>query len=253
VITGTGGERPALVVFDLAGTTIRDRGEVPAAFREALGAFGLDVGDEALASWRGASKREVVQAIVAQRRGDLETAERQALASGIYERFRSMLRDALAAARGDLAIPGSLAAFERLHDAGIKVALTSGFDRAIVTQVLQSTAWPAHLLDAVVCSDDVVAGRPAPFMIFRSMELTGVIDVRRVATVGDTRLDLEAGANGGVAYRIGVLTGAHDGVTLALAPHTHILRSVEAVPDVWLGSAEDTTRVNEGNPTRSTV
>ena len=80
-------------------------------------------------------------------------------------------------------------------------------------------------------------GRPAPFMIFHSMEQTRVTDVRRVAVVGDTVLDLEAGLNAGAAYRIGVLTGAHDRATLERAPHTHIVTSVAALPDLWLAAS----------------
>jgi phosphonatase-like hydrolase len=124
--------------------------------------------------------------------------------------------------------------FERLHGAGIRVALNSGFDRAIVDVILAVTGWPDGLVDAVVCGDEVPAGRPSPFMIFRAMERTGVADASRVAVVGDTRLDLEAGANAGVACRIGVLTGAHDRATLERAPHTHLLESVGVVPDLWL-------------------
>jgi phosphonatase-like hydrolase len=116
------------------------------------------------------------------------------------------------------------------------VALNSGFDRRIMAGVLASVGWPEDLFDAVVCADDVPCGRPAPFMIFRSMERSGVEDVREVAVVGDTRLDLEAGLNAGAAYRIGVLTGAHDRATLERAPHTHIVSSVAALPDLWLSA-----------------
>ena len=70
-------------------------------------------------------------------------------------------------------------------------------------------------------------------MIFRAMERCGAEDVRRVAVVGDTRLDLEAAWNAGVGWRVGVLTGAHDRPTLAAAPHTHLCDAVTAVPELW--------------------
>ena len=76
-------------------------------------------------------------------------------------------------------------------------------------------------------------GRPAPYLIFHAMEAAGVVDVRRVATVGDTTLDLEAGANAGVVWNVGVLSGAHDRASLEQAPHTHILTSVAALPTLW--------------------
>jgi phosphoglycolate phosphatase-like HAD superfamily hydrolase len=47
-------------------------------------------------------------------------------------------------------------------------------------------------------------------------------------------LDLEAAFNAGAAWRIGVLTGAHDRATLAQAPHTHLVASVGDVPDLLI-------------------
>jgi phosphonatase-like hydrolase len=228
--------RPALVIFDLGGTTIRDRGEVPAAFADALEASGLSVDPGAVAAWRGASKREAIKHYVADQCPALGESERQALGATAYRRFCTMLTERLRTTH-DLAFPEARPVFGRLHDAGMRVALNSGFDRDILDVILAVVGWPEHLLDAVICSDDVSAGRPAPFMIFRAMERTGVCDVRRVAVVGDTRLDLEAGANAGVAYRIGVLTGAHDRATLDRAPHTHLLGSIGLVPDLWLNAS----------------
>jgi phosphonatase-like hydrolase len=132
-----------------------------------------------------------------------------------------------------LSLPDVRQAFEQLHAADIRVAVTSGFDRRVVEMVLKAVDW-ADLIDAKVCSEDVVQGRPAPFMIFRAMEQSGILDVRQVAVVGDTVLDLEAGWNAGVTYRIGVLTGAHGQSTLSAGPHTHILDSVVDLPRLWL-------------------
>ena len=71
-------------------------------------------------------------------------------------------------------------------------------------------------------------------MIVLAMRRCGVTDADRLAVVGDTRLDLEAARNAGARWRIGVLTGAHDRVTLASAPHTHLLDSVRDLPSLWL-------------------
>src|SRR6185436_4110889 len=72
-------------------------------------------------------------------------------------------------------------------------------------------------------------------MIFRAMELTGAQDVRRVAVLGDTVNDLEAGANAGVAMNIGVLSGAHSKEKLETAPHTHLIESVRKFPPLLTG------------------
>jgi phosphoglycolate phosphatase-like HAD superfamily hydrolase len=69
-------------------------------------------------------------------------------------------------------------------------------------------------------------------MIFRCMEATGIVDVRRVANVGDTVLDLQAGHNAGVALNIGVLSGAHKREQMEKQPHTHLIDSVAALPEL---------------------
>jgi phosphonatase-like hydrolase len=228
----TDSRAPALVVFDLGGTTVRDNGDVPAAFVHALVAAGLQVDASEIDAWRGASKREVIRRMVAQQRASLSSEAQDALASSVYGKFRVALAARLRQAT-DLSIPGVARAFERLKAAGIGVALNSGFDRDILDLILGIVAWPEGLLDAIVCGDDVATGRPTPLMIFRSMALTGVTDAHRVAVVGDTRLDLEAGLNAGAGYRIGVLGGAHDRATLEGGPYTHILPTAASVPDLW--------------------
>jgi phosphonatase-like hydrolase len=224
---------PALVIFDLGGTTIHDRGEVPAAFAAALEVSRIGFNRDDIASWRGASKREVLARLVARQYPSRPGDHRDAMVNETYELFRDALERQLRAAP-DLAMADAAAVFARLKAAGIRIALNSGFDRPILETILSLTGWSDKVFDAVVCGDDVAAGRPSPLMIFRSMAQVGITDPRRVAVIGDTRLDLEAGANAGVAYRVGVLNGAHDRATLERGPFTHLVPSVGAVPDIWL-------------------
>ena len=222
--------KPALVVFDLGGTTIYDRGEVPAAFTDALREAGIVLDPKELMALRGASKYEALRHLLAQ-----QAEPMTARLDHIYGRFQADLTRRLAQAQ-PLSLPGVRRAFEQLRAAGIRVAVASGFDRSVFELILGSVDW-ADLLDARVCSEEVAQGRPAPFMIFRAMERTGVLDVHQVAVVGDTVRDLEAGWNAGVAYRIAVLTGAHDRATLSAGPQTHVVESVIDVPGLWLEGA----------------
>ena len=54
----------ALVVFDMAGTTIEDSGQVPEAFTTVLRKHGIEIDDEALRAVRGASKRDAIRHFV---------------------------------------------------------------------------------------------------------------------------------------------------------------------------------------------
>ena len=92
------------------------------------------------------------------------------------------------------------------------------------------------LFEVTLASEDVPLGRPAPFMIYRAMIALGVADVRQVAVVGDTPLDLQSGMNAQAGWVIGVFSGAHDVETLGATPHTHLLPSVADLPMLFVAS-----------------
>ena len=220
-----------LVIFDMAGTTVVDDGQVPDAFRTVLQAHGIEVDEEALRSVRGASKREAIRGFV-ERHFPRQPGEVGQWTDRIFADFRDHLANRFAHG-GVRAIPGAAQTFSWLHGQGIKVALNTGFDRMITDLLLRAIGWDHRTVDAVICGDDVLLGRPAPFLIFRAMEATGVVSVHRVMNVGDTVLDLQAGWNAGVAQNIGVLSGAHSRDLLEKAPHTRLISSVADLPALW--------------------
>lgn len=215
-----------LVVFDLAGTTVRDGGQVVDSFTAALEEYGLAVTPEQLGGVRGAAKREAVLRLVP------DGPDRARRAGLIFESFRARLarryRD-----EGVEPVEGADEVFRWLRGRGVRVALNTGFDRDITGLLLSALGWSEGAVDAVVCGDDVRQGRPAPYLIFRAMEATGVLNVRRVANVGDTVLDLQAGRNAGARWNVGVLSGAHGRPLLGQSPHTHLLESVAQLPGLW--------------------
>jgi phosphonatase-like hydrolase len=199
----------------MAGTTVADDGQVPAAFAAALRSAGVAVTGEQIARVRGASKRQALQ--------ELLPAGQAARAGEIYAAFQAGLR---ARYQGSVRpIAGAEDAIRTLRARGIKVALNTGFDRDITAMLLDALGWPT-IADTVVCGDDVAAGRPAPDLIHLAMARTGVSDPAAVANAGDTTLDLEAAARAGVRWNIGVLSGAHARAALAQAPHTDLIDSV---------------------------
>jgi phosphonatase-like hydrolase len=220
---------PALVIFDMAGTTIEDRGQVQAAFKAALAATGITVTDGEITRLRGASKREAISRLLPDAKAD--DADR------IYRDFQRLLAAAYAADGGVREIIGASDVIRDLRAGGIKVALTTGFDRDIAVSLMNALGWKADAVDAIVCGDDVPRGRPAPDMIFVTMKVTMVEDLARVANVGDTVLDLESASRAGVKWNIGVLSGAHDRAALERAPHTHIVQSVADIMTVFLEAA----------------
>jgi phosphonatase-like hydrolase len=218
-------DRPRLVIFDMAGTTVEDRGEVPAAFQAALAEHGLSVSPEQINAIRGASKRQALLHLLP------EGPDRQARAERAYASFKQQLAQRFSAGVGT--VPGTLQTFAWLREQDVKIALNTGFDREITELLLSALGWTAGLVDAVVCGDEVSMGRPAPYMIFRCLEKTQTLSTRHVAVVGDTALDLQAGDNAGAAWNIGVLSGAHSLEQLQRQPHTHLLGSVAELPALF--------------------
>ncbi len=209
----------------MAGTTVQDQGEVPAAFTAALAQQGIRVTAEQLNEVRGASKRQAVL--------DLMPAgpDRQVRAERAYAEFkRDLARRFSEQVR---AVEGAETAFAWLRERGVRVALNTGFDREITDLLLDALRWRSGVVDAVACGDEVRRGRPAPQLIFRCMELTETLSVHEVAVAGDTMLDLQAGNNAGAKWNIGVLSGAHSREKLESQPHTHLLGSVAEVPGIW--------------------
>ncbi len=211
-----------LVIFDIAGTTVEDRGEVPEAFAHALAGQGIVLTPEQIKGVRGSSKRQAILRLIP------PGPEQSRLAEEAYESFRAHLAERYASG-GVRAMAGAELAFRALRKRGVRVALNTGFDRETTGLLLGALGWGDGMVDAVVCGDDVPRGRPAPYLIFHAMEATGASDVHRVANVGDTILDLQAASNAGVRWNIGVLSGAHDRELLEREPHTHLLASVAEV------------------------
>lgn len=216
-----------LVACDMAGTTIDEHGDVYVALARCVEETGATTTPEAVQEWMGADKVEAITALITAGGG---TADR-ATVDRAFERFKELLVE-FYDANPPVALDGVEDAFRELRRQGVKVALTTGFSRDVAEPLLERLGWrvsDGNLLDAVVCSDEVPAGRPAPHMIHRAMELTGVQDVRAVIAAGDTVNDLAAANNAGVTA-VGVLTGKLGRAELSAHPHHHILDGVKDIP-----------------------
>jgi phosphonatase-like hydrolase len=215
-----------LVVLDVGGTLIEDHGEVPQAMHDALTKRGVEVSFAEIGEWRGASKRGMVRHFV-----ELRTkpdAKREALIAAIYADFGGQVNAAYANVR---AIAGAEDCIRKLRSAGFLVATSTGFDRPLTDKIFAHLGWRDYFVTTVT-SDDVVDGRPSPFMLFHAMEAAHVDAVAEVVAVGDTPLDIQAGVNAGVRGVIGVTSGAATEERLRKEAYTHILPSVATLPEL---------------------
>jgi phosphonatase-like hydrolase len=217
-----------LVVFDLAGTTVRDDDSVNRCLRSALAAAGLTVSAEAVNEVMGLPKPETLRILIERSplRDDLRDRIGAIHADFVARMYRFYQEDPSVQE-----IPGASETFACLRRAGIRVAVDTGFSREIVDVLLGRLGWVERgLVDASVASDEVPRGRPHPDMIRRLMQQLQVEAPQAVAKVGDTPADLEEGRNAGCGLVIGVTEGTHTREQLAPFPHTHLIGSVAELP-----------------------
>ena len=215
-----------LVIFDVAGTIIEDHGEVLDAFSQALKGSGVVFTEAELREWKGAAKREVIRHFVQRQFSDDSRSLDKIEAT--YANFRSRLENHYRE-RGVSRVRGAESTFAWLRERNIEIATTTGFYRELNDLILDQTGW-REMFRASISSSDVAQGRPAPDMILRAMEATGIRNPAQVINVGDTPLDLQAGTNARVRGVVGVLMGAHGRERLLREPHTHLLSSVADLP-----------------------
>jgi phosphonatase-like hydrolase len=209
-----------LVVLDIGGTLIPDKGEVPEAMKSALALGGIEASYDEIGDWRGASKRGMIAHFVGLRAP--KGSDPESLTNRIFADFNAKADVAYKDVRP---LPGIEEAMREMRADGLLLATSTGFGRELNATIFRRLKWGEQFA-ASINSDDVVDGRPAPYMIFRAMEATHVENVAEVAVVGDTPLDLEAANNAGVRGVIGVTSGAATEERLRRERYTHILKSV---------------------------
>jgi phosphonatase-like hydrolase len=213
--------RPQLAVLDMAGTTVAVTDVVPAVWRASFQRFGLELSDAALAGVRGKSKRSAALELLDHAGGA------SALADDVYDAFQRELNVQLT--NGVVPIPGAARAISELRALCGRVVLITGFDRATTDRIMLALDWK-NLVDAVVCSDEVREGRPAPDLIHQAMQISACTDPARVLVAGDTVADLQAAANAQAGWIAGVLSGAHTREQLSQHRHDALLDSVADLP-----------------------
>jgi phosphonatase-like hydrolase len=221
-----------LVVFDMAGTTVKDQGEVSRCFMEAAAETGLQADLPRIKAMMGWSKIKVFETLwYEQMRGSDYEVRGKIWDS--YESFRNKLEDFY---QHETVEPteGCLEAFAALRAAGIKIGLSTGFYKKVTDIILDRLGWqpslPQSPIDANISSDQVSEGRPAPLMIQKLMKACGVRDAARVIKIGDTPVDIGAGRQAGCGLSLGVGNGTHSAEELKKLDCDGVLGSLRELP-----------------------
>lgn len=197
-----------LVVFDMAGTTVADEGAVARAFQQAMLQSGYDIPRENINPIMGYKKPEAINKMLHQYEADTTLITEEYI-EVIHQRFIAAMLHYYETSNEVAPLDGVEEVFIYLKGKGIKIGLNTGFSKDIADTILNRLQWiEKGLVDFLVASDEVPAGRPQPYMIHKLMSLAGVEDPLEVIKVGDTEVDVNEGKNSGCLYSIAVTTGA---------------------------------------------
>ena len=128
----------------------------------------------------------------------------------VNEMYRSFEKHLFASLRNFTdPIPGVLETMEVLRGQGIRIGSTTGYTQAMMDVVRPDAAAKGYVVDNLVTPDDVPAGRPAPYMIYKNMIDLAIPSVDNVVKVGDTIADIKEGLNAKV-WSIGIVTGSNE-------------------------------------------
>lgn len=110
-------------------------------------------------------------------------------------------------------VPGAIEALAACRARRLKIGSSSGYAAPLMEKLAALAKQDGLAVDAVVSASEVPAGRPAPWMIFRNMQLLDVCPPAAVVAIDDTTVGIEAGLNAGT-WTVGVIeTGNMLGVS----------------------------------------
>ena len=202
-----------MVVFDWAGTTVDYGSSAPSVvFDRVLTAAGLHLTREEINRPMGLEKKAHIRQLLSSENGSTQwqqaygrTWNEQAV-DRLYEQFEQTLHTVVAEYSTPLS--GVVETVDKLRGMGLKIGSTTGYNAAIMAEVLPGAKAAGYAPDCVVTPDMTGAGRPSPFMVFECMRQLNIYPPRCVVKVGDTVVDMEEGKNAGT-FAIGILTGSN--------------------------------------------
>jgi len=200
------------VLLDWAGTAIDHGSRAPArVFVEVFAAVGIELTESEARGPMGLAKRDHVAAILALPRvHELWSRIHQRHPSpvdvdDIYRRFLPLQKAVLADHCEP--IPGVIEAVDFCRRHGIAIGSTTGYTRELMDVVIPAAARAGFAPDVVICSDEISAGRPAPWANFRAAERLRIYPPAAIVVIDDTAPGVAAGRNAGMPTLGVTLTG----------------------------------------------
>lgn len=216
-----------LVVFDLAGTTVKDGGEIAIYFEKAMHAFGYHIPHEDIYPLMGYKKPEAIRMMLEKYEPEAGRIKRS-LIKEIHDLFEENMIEFYRTTDDLKPLPFAEEIFIWLKERDVRIGFDTGFSKAIADTIMERLGWiESGMADWMVASDEVPAGRPYPFMIERMMQWSGITDSKQVVKIGDTEVDVMEGKNAGCLLSVAVTTGAFTREELLPYKPDHIIDTLE--------------------------
>jgi len=200
------------IILDWAGTTVDYGCFAPVnAFVKAFEAHGITPTMDETRAPMGMEKRAHVAKMLEGERLSTLWLEKHGKApadddiNAIYSKFEPNLFETLKDYTDPL--PGVIEAVSQIRLMGIVIGSTTGYTIKMMDVVAPLAKDKGYNPDYIVCPEDVGAGRPAPYMVWRNLQKLGITDIRQVIKIGDTAADMEEGKHAGCIC-VGVLEGS---------------------------------------------
>jgi phosphonoacetaldehyde hydrolase len=202
------------VVLDWAGTAVDYGCMGPAAvFVRVFERFDIEVTTSQARQFMGLEKKEHIRQMC--RLSDVASQWQQKHGrlpdendvAQLYEQTEPMMVTAVA----DHAEPitGLLAFVEAMRLREIKIGSCTGYTAPMIEVLAAEAAKMGYAPDCVVCSSDVPAGRPYPWMCYQNAIQLQVYPFEAMVKIGDTISDVEEGRNAGM-WTIGLTQSGNE-------------------------------------------
>ena len=206
---------PRALVFDIGNTLVRTADAIESAYLAVFARHGIPA--ETIRLFKRFAGRPK-HFLFAEALG--EVPDREARVRRCMAEFEAIL---VAEARGFAAMPGA-DCLVALGAAGWRIALASGFPRAVGEAIQRRFGWDYPM----VCDEDVKEHRPAPDPVLKACEWLGVPPVEAIV-IGDTPQDVKSARAAG-AVSVAVATGKFGREELAAHRPQFILGSLAELP-----------------------
>lgn len=224
------------IVFDWAGTMIDFGCRAPVvALRRVFADAGVEIEEAEARADMGRAKRDHIGALLAMPRIAAAWRERHGVDASDHDidRLHDAVEPMMRAAAADCArlIPGAADIAATLQTAGVRIASSTGYTRAMMADILPLAAEQGYAPEFVVCAGETAEGRPSPLMMWKALVTLGVWPARACIKVDDAPVGIIEGREAG-AWTIGVAASGNgvglDHDELAQCPADERARRVAA-------------------------